>query len=227
MPTKKEKEFEEWKNKIRLKQLFPQWAEEIKKHYRLILVSLILLSVATGLDYVAGNYVTKVGSAESSDLILSYIPAINLNILFVYLFLIIVSLIFIYPLIFNVSKLHLAIGHFSLLIMVRSIFMSLTHLKTPATAIAVKFPDLLSNLVFQNDLFFSGHTAIPLIGFFLFKESKIRWFFLASSIILGATSLLMHRHYSIDVLAAFFIAYGTFKIGKRLFKKMENINECD
>lgn len=224
MTTKKEKEFEEWKNKTKLKQLLPQWANEIKKHFRLISASIILLIVATSLDYVAGNYVDKVGgSAESSDLILSYIPAIDLSIIFVYLFLIVVSLIFIYPLILNVKKLHLAIAHFSLLIMVRSIFMSLTHLKLPSSAVAVKFPDLLSNLVFQNDLFFSGHTAIPLVGFFLFKESKIRWFFLASSIISGATALLMHQHYSIDVAAAFFIAYGTFKIGEWLFKKIEKI----
>ncbi len=224
MTIKKEKEFEERKRKTKLKQLLPQWASEIKKHLRLISASIILLIIATSLDYIAGNYVTKVGSAESSDLILSYIPIVNLGVIFVYLFLIVVSLIFIYPLIFNVKKLHLAIAHFSLLIMTRSVFMCLTHLKTPSSAIAVKFPDLLSNLVFQNDLFFSGHTAIPLIGFFLFKESKIRWFFLASSIILGATSLLMHRHYSIDVAAAFFIAYGTFKIGERLFLKIERYN---
>ena len=224
MITKKEAEFEEWKRKTRLKQLFPQWIEEIKKNFRLIAASIILLIIATSLDYVAGNYVTKVGSAQSSDLILDYIPALDLSIIFIYLFLIVVSLIFIYPLIFNVKKLHLAIAHFSLLIMVRSIFMSLTHLKTPATAVVVKFPDLLSKLVFENDLFFSGHTAIPLVGFFLFKESKIRWFFLASSITLGATALLMHRHYSIDVAAAFFIVYGTFKIGEKLFQKIENIN---
>jgi len=224
---KKEKEFEEWKKRIRLKQLLPEWMQEIKKHHRLILASLILLAIATGLDYVAGNYVTKVGSAQSSDLILDYIPTIDLSIIFIYFFLIVVSLIFIYPLIFDIKKLHLAIGHFSLITIVRSIFMSLTHLKTPAEAVAVKFPDLLSKLVFENDLFFSGHTAIPLVGFFVFKDSKIKWFFLASSIILGLTALLMHQHYSIDVAAAFFIAYGTFKLGKKLFRKIEKFNGYD
>jgi len=29
--------------------------------------------------------------------------------------------------------------------------------------------------------------------------------------------LLMHQHYTIDVVSAFFITYGVYKIGNRLF----------
>ena len=59
------------------------------------------------------------------------------------------------------------------------------------------------------------------MAFLVFKDSKIRWFFFAMSIILGITSLLMHRHYTIDVLSAFFITYGVYKIGKRMFREIE------
>jgi len=203
------------------KKMFLKWKDEIWAHKHLITASLILLIVATCLDYVCGNYVTKVGSALSADLILKFITPIDLNWIFVYLFLITVTILLVYPLFFRVKKLHLTIGHFSLLVMMRSIFMSLTHLKTPIGAIAVRFPGHLTGLVFENDLFFSGHVAIPFLGFLIFKESKIKYFFLASSIILGITSLLMHRHYSIDVFAAFFITYGTYKLGNWAFKKID------
>ncbi len=75
---------------------------------------------------------------------------------------------------------------------------------------------------FKNDLFFSGHTAVPFLGFLLFKNRKVKYTFLGASIIMAITVLLMHVHYSIDVFSAFFITYGTFKIGEWLFKKMDN-----
>jgi len=47
-------------------------------------------------------------------------------------------------------------------------------------------------LNFSNDLFFSGHTAVPFLGYLLFKEEKIRYVFLALSIMMGGVVLLMH-----------------------------------
>jgi cell division protein FtsW (lipid II flippase) len=99
--------------------------------------------------------------------------------------------------------------------------MCFTHLKAPIDAIAIELPWITSHLGFQNDLFFSGHTAVPFLGFLLFKDSNIRYFFLISSIVLGATVLFMHIHYSIDVFSAFFITFGTFKLGEHVFKKID------
>lgn len=70
-------------------------------------------------------------------------------------------------------------------------------------------------------MFFSGHTAIPFLGFLVFYEDKfMRYFCLAASVLMGATSLLTHQHYSIDVFSAFFITYATFKMGEWIFKKI-------
>jgi membrane-associated phospholipid phosphatase len=45
----------------------------------------------------------------------------------------------------------------------------------------------------------------------------LRWLFLGLSIFFGASVLLAHVHYSIDVFAAPFIVYGMFVITKNLF----------
>ena len=97
--------------------------------------------------------------------------------------------------------------------------MLVTHLGVPADAIKVSAPSFLGMFTFTNDLFFSGHTGLPFLGFLIFRKysKSVGYFMLASSIILAATVLLMHIHYTIDVFAAFFITYGIYKIGERVF----------
>ncbi len=206
---------------IKIKDKFNLWKEEIRLHKRLITLSLILLIISTFLDLLSGNYVLEAGVAVSPDIILDHLGPYNFQFLFGWMYLLIMVCLFFFPLFFKIKELHKVISQFSLLIIMRSFFISLTHLKTPLTAIPAKFPVIFQPFVFENDLFFSGHTATPFLGFLLFRDSPIKWFFLIASIIMGATSLLMHRHYSIDVFAAYFIAYGTYKIGNWLFCKIE------
>jgi hypothetical protein len=104
------------------------------------------------------------------------------------------------------------------MVMIRSIFLCFTHLKAPSTAIAINFAWPFSIISFQNDLFFSGHVAIMFLGFLMF-EGKIKYLFLALSIIMAFVVLTMHIHYSIDVFSAFFITYGSYKIGDYFHKK--------
>jgi len=129
---------------------------------------------------------------------------------------------------YKVHELHIAISQFSLLVMIRSFFVSLTHLKAPVGAIiATEAPRLYALLDFQNALFFSGHTAIPFLGFLLFKKEKIGKFFLIATIVMALVVLFMHVHYSIDVFAALFITYGTYKVGEWLFKKVNHDSSKD
>ena len=199
------------------------WKQEFKNHKNLILISIIFLIIANALNYLAGIYVEKKECAAVSDLILDNIPSVDLGFLFVYGFSFIIILIFIYPLFYKVKELHIAISQFSLLVMIRSFFVSLTHLKMPVGAIlATDAPKLYALLDFQNALFFSGHTAIPFLGFLLFRKEKIGKFFLIATVVMALTVLFMHVHYSIDVFAALFIAYGSYKIGNWLFRRFNN-----
>lgn len=208
-----------------LSRRFLQWKTEIADNKNIIIFSLFLLILSTVIDYNAGKYVNRVGSEVVSDIFIDNIPPIDLGLIFVYGWLTIVLFLFCYPLFFKVKKLHEVISNFSLIIIVRSLFITLTHLKTPLDAVAVNFPGILNPLVFQNDLFFSGHTAIPFLGFLIFKEKKIRYFFLIMSVVMAITVLLMHQHYTIDVLSAYFITYGTFIIGKALFSVINHKKE--
>lgn len=174
--------------------------------------------IALILTLMSGDYVDETGAVSVPDLILDHIPTINLSFIFVYGIILVIVVFLAYPLIHKPKKLSYSIGMLSLFLSVRSIFLVLTHLKAPIGAISVSAPSFLHFLTYANDLFFSGHTGIPFLGFLIFENKKIKYFMLISSIILAITCLLMHVHYSIDIASAYFITYGIYKIGDKMFR---------
>lgn len=198
-----------------------QWGQELKYNHKTIIFSLFLLAVSAAITYNAGVYVTEKGEAIASDFILDNFGPYDWNFLFTYVWLGLVGLMVLYPVFFQVGAVHRMLGQFSFLMIIRSAFISLTHLKTPFDAMSHGFPGALSFFEFQNDLFFSGHTAVPFLAFLVFKGHKIRWFFLAGSLLMATTVLAMHEHYSIDVFGAYFITYGCYKLAQHFspFKK--------
>lgn len=196
-----------------------EWKREISRHKKLIFLSLIFLAIAILLNSTAGNYADKKGTVAIPDLILDNIPTLDLDFIFVYGFVFILAILLFYPLLFNVKELHIVISQFSLLVLIRSFFISLTHLSLPINALVYKTPSFFGLFDFKNALFFSGHTAVPFLGFLLFRKEKIGIFFLIMSLVMAFTVLSMHVHYSIDVFSAFFITYGGYKIGEWMFSK--------
>ena len=204
---------------MKAKNLPKEWRTELRNHKNLILLSLAFLASSVALIYVAGNYVDSAESSAVPDLILGFLPAVNLSFLFIYGYVLAIAVLLIYPFLFKIKEFHVILSQFSLLVLIRSFFISLTHLKIPADAIVTNTPYLYHLLLFENDLFFSGHAAIPFLGFLLFRKQKIGIFFLIATIVLATSVLFMHVHYSIDVFAAYFITYGSYKIGDKIFNK--------
>jgi hypothetical protein len=206
---------------IYFKKGFRDWIREFIENWRLIGASLILVTAASYADYKSGVYVTNTGGVDVPDLILDHIRnPIDLSAVFVYGYIGIIVVLFSYPLVFHIRTLHKVISQFSLLVALRSAFIILTHLETPPKAIPVCFPWIFGHLSFENDMFFSGHTAIPFLGFLMFRHSPIRFFFLIGSLVLGTTVLAMRQHYSIDVFSAFFITYCSYRMGNKAIQKL-------
>lgn len=202
------------------KEVLKDMRHQFKSHKLMILLSFLLLAVANIISCVTSKHVDTIRTVAVPDLILDSIPTLNLNFIFVYGFYAVIIAIIAYSLFFHMKDIHKIILQFSMLMIIRSFFMVLTHLSIPLDAqIITGVPSFLKGFYFENDLFFSGHTSIPFMAFLLFRNEKIGIIFLAISILMAITVLFMHVHYSIDVFAAFFITYGVYRIGEWFCKR--------
>lgn len=196
------------------------WIFEFKKYFWRMVFAVLFFVVAGGLNYFVGRYADGNATILLNDPIFKYIPAMDfLGPLFVWGIFVSLGILFLYPFIFRMKDFAFTLSQFALLVMIRNAFVFLSGLKSSADAVSVSFPWIINNWNFQNDLMFSGHVAMPLLGFFIFKDSKMRWFFLADAILMGLVALLTHLHYSIDVLVGVFVAYGSYKLGEWMFGK--------
>lgn len=203
-------------------------------HWKLLLKDRAFkLSLLAGVFVFAfGNYINYVASVlkdssyyePAGDLILDKIPTYDLEFLFTYGIYFIVFLTVLYPLFFKPEDSPFMLKTYGLLFLVRAAFISMTQIGPPAGFLYANGIEIatgpLRELMFQNDLFFSGHTAVPFMSFLLLKDTKFRWFMFFGSLVMGATVLLMHVHYSIDVFAAFFITYGIYAFSDTIFNKL-------
>jgi PAP2 superfamily C-terminal len=115
------------------------------------------------------------------------------------------------------NRLPFALKAVALFLLVRAVFVSLTHV-APSPIDPQQPAPFLNSIFYGSDLFFSGHTGLPLLAAFAFWHIlPWRVFYLALTAFFAAVVLLGHYHYSIDVLAALFITHGVFQISCWLF----------
>lgn len=182
-------------------------------------LAVLALSVSSFINYYAGTYATEQASNSVTDIILSNTRAYDVDGIFVYgsflLIAFIVALLIIHP-----KRVPFTLYSVTLFVLIRSLFVSLTHLGPFPYQSALNLGSVASKFIFGGDLFFSGHTGIPfLMALVFWRERFLRYLFIATSLFFGATVLLGHFHYSIDVLSAFFVTYGIFTMAEFFFKK--------
>lgn len=182
-------------------------------------LSLLMLLCSLFVNFYAGVYATKIASNSVTDIILSNIRVFDVDGIFVYgglaIFLIIAVFCLIEP-----KKLPFIVKSISLFVLIRALFISLTHIAPFPTQVIVISTNFANHFMFSGDLFFSGHTGLPFLMALIYWDKKIiRYFFLFLSIFFGIIVLLGHLHYSIDVFSAFFITYSIYKISEYIFKK--------
>jgi hypothetical protein len=182
------------------------------------IVGVILFAVSLYINRLASIYALESASSSVKDIILDNIPIYNVNEIvttgafLVFLLALIVSLI-------NPKKIPFMLKSAALFIVIRSIFVTLTHLG-PVPHSFIDNSDFFSSYNIGTDYFFSGHTGLPfLVSLVFWDKAWIRNIFIFASLLLGTSVLLGHLHYSIDVFAAFFITYSIFIIAQKFFSK--------
>jgi hypothetical protein len=204
-----------------------QIAAEIRTEWKeIVFISLPIVAIAVFLQIYTGKITTALTTGGPvDDAILGRIAPVDLSVVFVWGYIIDIAVNIILVTLVDVRQFRQAAYFFSLIVIVRAGFILLTGLRSPVGSLPVNFPGFTGNLQAENDLFFSGHVAIPFMAYLFFKERKkpIRFFFLACSLTLGATALIMHRHYSIDVAAAPFICFGVYTLGKNAYPYLRKL----
>jgi len=170
----------------------------------------------------AFDYSQRPTSNYVGDLVLDNIPVVDLSFIIIEVALISIVLVTM----FVISKpryLLFTLKAVALFIIIRAIFISLTHVGIHPDNIAPGlgfFDSIYTYLNFQTGLFFSGHTGMPfLVALIFWGNKRVRCVLLSLSFIFAVAVLLAHIHYSIDVLAAPFMAYCIFKIAQYLFPR--------
>ncbi len=215
-----------------ISKFFKKWAFNWKllltdRAYNISFIVGILVFVgAFVLNYYVSAYNDSKVYLSVGDLILNSIPTYDLDFIFTWgIYFVVMSFSF-YVTLFRPELIPFVLKTFGLLLIVRCGFITLIHVGPPEGFFydeGVDFGssiDPLRKIIFKNDLFFSGHTSIPFMGFLLLERGRFRWFMLFSSIVMGITVLLMHVHYSIDVFAAFFITHGIYSLSNKVFKDL-------
>ena len=189
-----------------------------KDFFQSSILGLILLIFSLCINFLAISYATDRASNSVTDVILSNTPALNVADVFVYgLFALIIFII--YLTLINPKRIPFVLKSVSMFILIRSIFISSTHIGLFPNTISINV-NILKELTSGGDLFFSGHTGLPFLMALIFWQNKnLRYLFIALSVAFGTIALLGHYHYTIDVLSAFFITYGIYHICIKTFKK--------
>lgn len=198
------------------------WNQQKK---RSLYLGVLLLTLSLIVQIGAGRYSSRTSASANfaGDLFLDNLPVVDLD------FIIVAGALIFWIaswILLGLRPRYLLFGikAIALFIVFRAFFISLTHIGIYPRQILIDTDDIGYGLyklfTFQGNFFFSGHTGFPFLMALIFWREKIwRRIFLISTVFFGATMLLAHVHYSIDVFASPFIIYGIFKITEKLFPR--------
>ncbi len=194
------------------------------------LVSLIEALLLLGGAYVAEHfanlyeleYSQRPTSVYVGDLLLDNLPVVDLNFVIIegaFLSIVLGTLL----VLSKPRRILFSLKAVALFIAIRALFVSLTHVGIypgnldPGDGF---FNGIYAYLNLQKGFFFSGHAGLPFLMALIFWDNfRARFALIALSLLFAVAVLLAHIHYSIDVLAAPFMAYGIFRIAQYFFAR--------
>lgn len=210
--------------------LGPLMAHIIRKHrdalarpYYLhsVLLGLVLFFFAISFMLNCARYAeTYPFTPQLNDLILDHLPVCDVNAISTYGIELFIWSFYGITMVFFPERFAFAIKAFALFKIIRGLCLGLTHLGPPLAMIEDGYPgSTIGGMFFTKDLFFSGHTGYPIMAGLVFWD--IPWFRytgIFSGLFLGFTALLMHDHYTIDIVGAILACPLVYVMTKWLFK---------
>ncbi len=186
-------------------------------HFSSLVTGALLLSASVIVNHIAVNFAERNASNSAVDLILSHVPVFDLDGIFIYGGIFLAACIAAVG-ISHPRRLAFLIKSIALFVIIRSIFVTLTHIGPVADRVPVDPQNPLRWFTSGADLFFSGHTGLPFLIALVFWDNRtIRALFVFLSLFFATIAILGHLHYSIDIFAAFFITYGIADLARFFF----------
>jgi hypothetical protein len=155
------------------------------------------------------------------DPVLALFPAVNLTWL---TFLIIYAgiIVGLVVLVQNPRRLLLIFQAYAVMALFRMAAMYLAPLEPPPGIIELRDPFVEffgGGKTLTRDLFFSGHTSTTFLLFLVIPGRWLRVAYAGATLLVGLCVVLQHVHYTVDVVAAPFFAYGAYSIVLAICKR--------
>jgi len=215
-----------------------KWKEFLQDKYfrNEVIITSIVFAIVLSCFTLFLNYNESRTGITLADPILHFFKPIDLTWLtFIIIYLsVVLGIIFLSQ---NPKTLIFALQAYSLLLLIRVMMMFLLPLNPPVGMIPLNDPlvqNFGSGKILTKDLFFSGHTATIFMLYLVVENKLYNKLFLVLTLVVGVSLLLQHVHYAIDVVAAPFFAYLSYrlvfllqtkKLKKPLFMAGGQINE--
>lgn len=181
---------------------------------RFIITFLCLGTLLFFLSYFFAFIETR-PSYKVNDVVLNLISPVDVSL---YTFLVIygIALYTIYVVIQQPELFLKAVQAYGLMLFVRLITLYAVPLEAPQGIIPLHDPFIeqffYGHTRITKDLFFSGHVATVTLLYLVNPNPKLKWLYLAAIILVSGFIVLQHVHYSFDVAAAPFFAWGVWKL---------------
>jgi hypothetical protein len=169
----------------------------------------VLLSLARFLDY--NEELT--GFAFNDPLLILFSPVdvtwFTFGLIYISILVALVSLSF-YP-----EDLLIALQSYSLIFFFRFCTIFFLPLDAPPTTISLTDPFVEffgGGETLHRDLFFSGHVATMFIFYLTSRNMILKKIFLVNTFLIAAAILIQHVHYTVDIIAAPFFTYTSYRM---------------
>ena len=201
------------------------WEDVDHKWWVGVLAGLVLFVLASYAFYAnLGWYADQRALPVSSDWLLDRLPRVNLVPLLSWGWLALHAWALSIAVLYHPRRIPFLLFLLGVYLCVRTLFVFLSPIGAPVTILDMReldalFAQVAGQYTFQNEFVFSGHTAVPFLFFLFFDTPWQKGVMLAGAVTMAVAVLLTHNHYTVDVLAAWFMGYAIFALSRALYYK--------